>query len=536
MPTRVEIVEQNLDAYLASAEPAARRLDPPAPLRPGTGLSARQAVELFEDQALSRALDVEARRLRARDAAFYTISSAGHEQNAAVGAQLRLDDHCFLHYRSGAFMMARARRLPGQTPAFDTLLGLCASAEDPVAGGRHKIWGSVALGVVPQTSTIASHLPKAVGYAFSHARARRLGLDEESAPDALVCCSFGDASANHATALSGVQAARYAQRRGASMPVLFLCEDNGWGISVDTPRNWIQDTFSNLPFLRYYRAAGDVDEIRDTVTEAIAACRTRRGPVFLHLPCVRLWAHAGSAVETAYRSIQEIEATEAQDPILRNARRLVECGAATPEELRALVRDTRQRVAAAAQEAAARPKLRSRARIVAPLATYDEERCRRAATEAVPPERRREVFGERLPEDATGRTQRTLAAHINAALADEMARHPGMLVFGEDVGRKGGVYGVTLGLQKKFGVARVFDTQLDETTILGLAQGAGMAGLLPVAEIQYLAYVHNAIDQIRGEACSLSFFSSGRYVNPMVVRIASFAYQRGFGGHFHNDH
>jgi 2-oxoisovalerate dehydrogenase E1 component len=81
----------------------------------------------------------------------------------------------------------------------------------------------------------------------------------------------------------------------------------------------------------------------------------------------------------------------------------------------------------------------------------------------------------------------------------------------------------------------VFDTLLDETSILGIAQGAGMAGLLPIPEIQYLAYIHNALDQIRGEAASLQFFSSGQFRNPMVVRLPGLAYQKGFGGHFHND-
>jgi 2-oxoisovalerate dehydrogenase E1 component len=128
-----------------------------------------------------------------------------------------------------------------------------------------------------------------------------------------------------------------------------------------------------------------------------------------------------------------------------------------------------------------------------------------------------------------------MAAHINAALADEMLRFPEITLFGEDVGRKGGVYGVTGGLQAKFGPARVFDTLLDETTILGIAQGAGLAGMLPIPEIQYLAYVHNALDQLRGEACSLQYFSNGQFANPMVVRVQGLAYQKGFGGHFHND-
>src|SRR5205814_6913054 len=91
------------------------------------------------------------------------------------------------------------------------------------------------------------------------------------------------------------------------------------------------------------------------------------------------------------------------------------------------------------------------------------------------------------------------------------------------------------GLLRRFGAGRVFDTPLDEQAILGLALGAGLTGLLPVPEIQYLAYLHNAADQIRGEAATLPFFSSGRYRNPMVVRIAGLGYQKGFGGHFHND-
>lgn len=76
---------------------------------------------------------------------------------------------------------------------------------------------------------------------------------------------------------------------------------------------------------------------------------------------------------------------------------------------------------------------------------------------------------------------------------------------------------------------------LDEQSILGLALGAGVCGLLPIPEIQYLAYLHNAADQIRGEGATLQFFSNRQYRNPMVVRIAGYGYQKGFGGHFHND-
>lgn len=528
------VVEANLDAYLAAAS-AAPRLPDDAPLRPGSGLTARRARALFEDQALSRAIDVQARRIKTRGLSYYTISSAGHEQNAVLGALLRPTDPCLLHYRSGGLMMARSRHRPGITPLFDTLLSVCASKEDPASHGRHKVWGSRDLWVPPQTSTIASHLPKAVGLAFALSRSRRMGLDPGLPPDAIVCCSFGDASANHATALTGINSARYAHRRGNPAPILFVCEDNGIGISVDTPRRWIGDAFSSLAHLRYFEAGGEVDEIWDAVRAAIDACRVSRGPVFLRLSCLRLWGHAGSDIESAYHSQAEIESIEALDPLLQNARRLIETGAASPAEVAAIVKDTRDRAAAAAEEAARRPKLEAAAEIVAPLAPYDADRCRESATGKPDHAARRDVWAGKLPERAKAPVKRTMAAHISAALHDEMARRPEIVVFGEDVGRKGGVYYVTAGLQRTFGIARVFDTLLDETTILGVAQGAAHVGLLPIPEIQYLAYVHNALDQLRGEACSLSFFSAGQFTNPMVVRIAGFAYQRGFGGHFHND-
>ncbi|MDZ7779595.1 MAG: thiamine pyrophosphate-dependent enzyme [Gemmatimonadota bacterium] len=535
-PDRVQVVEENLDRFLESASGSSRKLAPADPVRAGSSLTARQALALFEDQLLSRMADVEARRLKASGRSYYTISSAGHEQNAVVGTHLRTTDPCFLHYRSGGLMMARGRKLPDLDMAFDTMLSVCAKEDDPISEGRHKVWGSRALWVPPQTSTIASHVPKAVGTAFALGRSKRMGVDPGIPEDSIVCCTFGDASANHATALTGIQAARYANRRGNPLPMLFVCEDNGLGISTDTPRRWIRESFDGQAHLRYLEADGEIDDVWDAVEHAVDVCRTSRAPTFLRLVTVRLWGHAGSDIEAAYRSRAEIEETEARDPILRNAARLIELGVATPEELRAKVDAVRKRLRAAGEEASSRRHLDSAERVMATLAPYDEARVRRSAELGVPEEARRELWGDELPEDVTAPVKRTMAAHLSSAMADEMLKRPEMFVFGEDVGRKGGVYYVTAGLQKRFGQARVIDTHLDETSILGLAQGAGLLGLLPVPEIQYLAYVHNAVDQLRGEAASLQFFSSGQFSNPMVVRIAGLAYQKGFGGHFHNDH
>lgn len=535
MRSRIEIVRENLERTIRDAPTSDGPLDPDDPLREGSDLTAGRAVDLYEDQLRSRAVDVAARDLKRRGLGYYTISSAGHEDNAIVGSILRTTDPSFLHYRSGGFMMARSRQCPDVDPVTDTLLSVVASSDDPIAQGRHKVWGSRRLWVPPQTSTIASHLPKAVGAAFALERAARLGVDVDLPADSIVCCSFGDASANHAAALAGVNAARYAHRRGSSTPILFVCEDNGWGISVDTPRRWIGSTFGTMTHLRYVHASGELADVWAAVDEAVDTCRSLQAPVFLHLDAVRLWGHAGSDVETGYRDLEAIERDEARDPLLRHARTLLGTGAATRQGLRALVEAVDEEVARAVEDVVDRPRLTSREQVTAPIVPYDEQAVRRNADTPVDTDERARVFDGRLPEDATAPTDRTLAAHLNAGLTDEMLRRERMLVFGEDVGRKGGVYYVTGGLQERFGIGRVFDTLLDETTILGVAQGAGLLGFLPVPEIQYLAYVHNALDQIRGEAASLSFFSSGRFTNPMVVRIASFAYQRGFGGHFHND-
>jgi 2-oxoisovalerate dehydrogenase E1 component len=209
---------------------------------------------------------------------------------------------------------------------------------------------------------------------------------------------------------------------------------------------------------------------------------------------------------------------------------LLRSGALSKDAMLALYQDTDERLRRAAIEASNRPKLTKVADIVRPL---DLPKPSQMRADVASHERRMEAFGGKLPEDDT--RPRHLAYRLPQALTDLFAAHDNAMLFGEDVAKKGGVYHVTAGLFETFGAGRVFNTMLDETTILGMAQGMAQAGCLPFPEIQYLAYLHNAIDQIRGEAASLQFFSDGKCQNPMVVRIAGLAYQKGFGGHFHND-
>ncbi|MBB6599011.1 thiamine pyrophosphate-dependent enzyme [Luteimonas sp. MC1825] len=501
----------------------------------GSALDARGFRELFESQLISRHLDLMARVLRVQDKVFYTIGSSGHEGNAMVARLTRHTDPAFLHYRSGGFMAERFRKLPGMDPVMDSALSFAASKDDPASGGRHKVWGSKPLWVLPQTSTIASHLPKAFGTAVAIEQGRRIGHALPIPDDSIAICSFGDASSNHATAQTAFNAAAWTAYQKLPAPVLFVCEDNGIGISVKTPDGWVARNFAQRPDLDYFAADGlDLAAGYGDVQRAVEHCRRTRRPTFLHLRTTRIMGHAGTDFEIEWRPLEELCAVEATDPLLRSAAIALESGLMSKDEVLALYEATRVRCFAAAEDADRRPRLDSLADVMAPLAPYTPAAVQAEATRVGFDARRLEVFGgeAKLPEN---QPPRHLAIQINQALHDLFCKYPETLLFGEDVAQKGGVYTVTKGLQKAFGPRRVFNTLLDETVILGLAQGYANMGLLPLPEIQYLAYFHNACDQIRGEAASLQFFSNGQYRNPMVVRIASLGYQRGFGGHFHND-
>ncbi|HEY9399957.1 MAG TPA: thiamine pyrophosphate-dependent enzyme [Luteimonas sp.] len=533
---RAEICDVNFQEFVRDWDGRSdARPSPGEAILDGSALDARGFRELFESQLISRHLDLMARVLRVQNKVFYTIGSSGHEGNAMVARLTRHTDPAFLHYRSGAFMAERFRKLPGLDPIMDSALSFAASKDDPASGGRHKVWGSKPLWVLPQTSTIASHLPKAFGTAVAIEQARRIGCELPIPDDSIAICSFGDASSNHATAQTAFNAAAWTAYQKLPAPVLFVCEDNGIGISVKTPTDWVARNFRNRADLDYVYADGlDLAAGYGQVQAAVDHCRRTRRPTFLHLRTTRIMGHAGTDFEIEWRSIEELCAVEASDPLLRSAAIALESGLMSKAEILALYEDTRRRCFAAAEEADSRPRLTTLADVMAPLAPYTPSAVNAEAVRSNYADRRLAAFGgeAKLPEK---QAPKHLAVQINNALHDLFAKYPEALLFGEDVAQKGGVYTVTKGLHKTFGNKRVFNTLLDETIILGLAQGYANMGMLPFPEIQYLAYFHNACDQIRGEAASLQFFSNGQYRNPMVLRIASLGYQRGFGGHFHND-
>ncbi len=252
------------------------------------GLDKDTSIDIFKSQLISRHLDLHARVLKDQGLSFYTIGSSGHEGNAAVSKVFRHTDPAFLHYRSGGFVVQRSRDYGKIDTIYEQMLSFVASKEDPISGGRHKVFGSVPLNIPPQTSTIASHLPKAAGAAMAITRAKELGIDTGKPSDSVIICNFGDASLNHATSQSAINMAQYVAKANYPLPIVYMCEDNGIGISVATPKNWVRETMQDRPGIHYVQGNGlHFPDAYLAAREAEFISRKKRKPVFLHLATIR---------------------------------------------------------------------------------------------------------------------------------------------------------------------------------------------------------------------------------------------------------
>jgi 2-oxoisovalerate dehydrogenase E1 component len=244
---------------------------------------------------------------------------------------------------------------------------------------------------------------------------------------------------------------------------------------------------------------------------------------------VRLYGHAGSDVQATYLPKHLIEQDEERDPLLFSAALLVEQDLLSGKDILDIYNETEATLNRVAEEAIAAEAHHQ----PGGDGEHRPAEARGPARANTPtPEQRKALFARDL---GMMEKPQHMARLLSWALADLMLAHGNIIVAGEDVGPKGGVYNVTAKLHERFGSCRVINTLLDEQSILGLGIGAAHNDLLAITEIQFLAYVHNAEDQIRGEAATLSFFSNGQYTNPTIIRIAGLGYQKGFGGHFHND-
>ena len=471
---------------------------------------ASQMRSLFDAQLESRHLDFAARWLQSQDKGYYTIASAGHESNAALGLLSRRTDRApLLHYRSGGFDAARAA-LGGQAnPARDILLSLTSAQADPMSGGRHKVYGH------PGLSDHSANLD----HRIAPAQSSRLGLTaldlsrrvdhHSSFPyGAVVICSFGDASVNHSTVAGALNAAAYLVHRNIGCPLLFVCEDNGIGISTPTPDGWSAAALQSVPGLRYrYVDGADPVSLLAVVTESLADVRESRAAGILHLRTVRFMEHAGSDAEIAYRSQTEILADYTKDPLAASANALVDAGILSPSEVLHEYDQVRQRVMDEAHEcpcpgATGQQRKRHGASCPARGPSCDRADARTRCTTP--------GLGGRLPEDGP---PLTLAQTINATLTDLMVDHPNALVFGEDVAVRAASSASAVGCESA-SAASECSTPCWTNRRFWVLRSA----LLWLVSCRYpkssiWQHLYNAEDQLRGEAATLGFFSNGQYRN-----------------------
>src|SRR5205814_266197 len=187
--------------------------------------------------------------------------------------------------------------------------------------------------------------------------------------DSIAMCTFGDATINHAVAQTAFNSAAWGAYQRVPVPILFVCEDNGIGISVRTPPGWVETRMSRQPGFTYIQGDGlDLPSAYDAASRAIEHCRQHRSPVFLHIRTIRMLGHAGSDVETEYHTLAEIEAVEKMDPLLRSAELVVQAGLMSPDEVLARYESIRARVAEVAEDVVKRPKLKTSADVMVPLA------------------------------------------------------------------------------------------------------------------------------------------------------------------------
>ncbi len=464
---------------------------------------------------LSRALDeLEETTLTPARKVLYQFSARGHEVTQVLLAQLLTGrrDGVASYYRSRPLLLALG--LPLEDALGSTMMRGGGLSDGRDIGVVFNLPNPDGPCVLPACGGVGTQYTPAVGWAQA-IRYHSETLGDERYRGSIAVAHGGDAS----TATNGFWAAlniASTQR----LPMLFYIEDNGYGISVrstlQTPGGNIAQNLSGYAGLRIFDGRGtDPGAAAVLLAQAVAAARSDAGPVLLRLVVPRLSGHSGQDTQT-YKSAEELASEQAHDPLKALRTQLVPA-LLTAEEWTGAEGSARAAVSAAL----ARVEARS---LPDPAQTRRFAFSERAADGTL----LLQAQGGLLPQGyrpPQGTEQaRPVGARINMmtairrTLEHELEINPRVLVFGEDVGRKGGVHAATLGLQQRFGEARVFDTSLSEEGIIGRAVGMAAAGLMPVPELQFRKYAEPAAEQLH-DCGTIRWRTANRYAAPMVVRM-----------------
>ena len=501
-----------------------------APAREHEGLTRDDLLAAYRLMLLSRKIDDKEIQLRHHSQAFFQISGAGHEAIlVAAGRHLRAGhDWFFPYYRDRALCLTI-----GMTP-LEMLLASVGSKDDPASGGRQmpSHWGHTGLHIPSQSSATGTQCLHAVGCAEAGLLYERLeripGRESRFERDEVTYVSLGDGATSEGEFWESLNTSCT-----ASLPILYLVEDNGYAISVpvetQTPGGDISRLVEHFPGLRVFRCDGtDYLASYRTMREAVAHVRARKGPAFVHASVIRPYSHSLSDDERLYKTPGEREAEARRDPLTRMRGFLQTESLATDEDLADILASVEREVNAAADQALAAPKPEPETAALYVFSPDVDPTSSAFSTDPAP----------------TG-APHTMVAAINATLKDEMTRDPRIVLFGEDVADatreeilsvvsgKGGVFKVTHGLQRLFGGTRVFNTPITEANIIGRGVGMALRGLKPVVEIQFFDYIWPAFMQLRDEMAMMRYRSGNHWSCPMVIRVPIGGYLRG-GAPYHS--
>ncbi|MBZ5696915.1 MAG: dehydrogenase E1 component subunit alpha/beta [Acidobacteriia bacterium] len=502
------------------------------------GLTRDDLLRIYRTMYLSRRLDDREIQLKRQNKTFFQISGAGHEGvQVAAGLVLRPGhDWFYPYYRDRAFCL-----MLGVTP-LDMLLQAVGAKDDPSSGGRQmpSHWGNPRLNIVIRSSATGVQYAQAVGMAeaslyfqqFPHALAQARqapnGQNVRHQPDEIVYVSGGDGSTSGGEFFEALNTACL-----RALPLLFLIEDNGWAISVpvkfQTAGGSISKLVGNYPGLHIEECDG-TDPLASyaALRRAAEHCQARMGPALVHAHVTRPYSHSLSDDEKVYKTAQLREKEAHRDPIPKFGLFLVREGIIEEKQLEAIESAVDIEIREATDKAllAAPPAKES---ILVNVYSPDVDPAS-SQFDAAP-----HFSGE----------PRTMVEIVSATLADEMARDERIVVFGEDVADcsfeddlkqvkgKGGVFKATVGLQRRFGSGRVFNTPIAEACIVGSALGMAARGIKPVAEIQFFDYIWPAMMQLRNELSVFRWRSNGVFKAPAVIRVAIGGYLTG-GAIYHS--
>jgi 2-oxoisovalerate dehydrogenase E1 component len=453
----------------------------------------------------SREMDrVEEQELVPAKKVLYQFSARGHDMaQVLLGLQLKDGDAACGYYRSRPLLLALGVPL---ADALGSGMGLAGGYSDGrdigVVFNYPNLRGAHAL---PMSGGVGAQYTPAAGWAQAIAYKQKVLGD--GSEDSIALVLGGDASCATGGFWSALTIATTQQ-----LPLLIYVEDNGYGISVpsdyQTPGKDIAANLASFAGLTIFNGDGtDPVEASGLIRDAVTHVRTKRAPALLRLAVPRLEGHSYQDTQ-AYKSEAEVQAEWARDP-LPKLKAHVGRYQIGDEQWANLERETAWQVQAAVAEAEARG-----------VATPE------TVTRNVFFEGEMQKVGGRAGLSLDGTTDQprpdgqriNMVTAIRRVLDQELEANPRVLVFGEDVGPKGGVHAVTLGLQEKFGRDRVFDTSLNEEGIVGRAVGMALAGLMPVPEIQFRKYAEPATEQIH-DCGTMRWRTDNHFAAPMVLRV-----------------